>query len=494
VGIEITRTQFNPQDHQAFKAKLGQSLTALHMLLDRPGFGCGGTTLGAELEMYVVDAAGHPLFINQEILALAKDPQLTLELNRYNLEYNLSPYTIEQHPLQCTEQEILAQLEKLSALADPLGGRIVTIGILPTLRNSDFGLASITQRKRYFALMEQLSVQRGSDFEINISGKDRVQMTMGDVTLEGANTSFQIHYRVNPDEFSDTYNAIQLITPLVLALSANSPTLFGQSLWQETRIPLFKQSIDSRHHSQHGNGLSRVNFGHDWLAGGAAELFTDSVRHYPPLLPICDPEDPIRVAQSGGVPSLAELRLHQSSIWLWNRPVYDDAGGGHLRIEMRTLPGGPTAIDMVANAAMLLGIATAFKSEMPQLVRHMPFEQAHSNFYRTAKHGLDAKIWWPETESRGCVERSVTQVLDEHLHLMADGLAEIGISAGEICRYTQVIRQRLQKRTNGAVWQLQMLQQLKQDYSCHDALHLMLESFIKHSRSNTPVAQWPVSL
>jgi hypothetical protein len=67
-----------------------------------------------------------------------------------------------------------------------------------------------------------------------------------DVGLEGANTSFQVHLRVDPDRFADHVNAAQLATGPVLAVAGNSPTFLGHRLWQETRVALFKQAVDDR--------------------------------------------------------------------------------------------------------------------------------------------------------------------------------------------------------------------------------------------------------
>ena len=227
MGIEIDRTRFSSADYQAFQARLEENLGALAELANVPGFGCGPRSLGAELEVYIVDAQGMPLYANQEILADAGDPQLTLELNRYNLEYNLSPYAFDAQPFASTESEILQRLRKLRAVASGHGGRIVPIGILPTLRHADFGAHCITDRRRYHALVAQLIQRRGGRFNIDINGEDPLQLEMEDITLEGANTSFQVHYRVNPEDYADSFNAIQLMTPLALALSANSPTRNG---------------------------------------------------------------------------------------------------------------------------------------------------------------------------------------------------------------------------------------------------------------------------
>ena len=491
MGIEIDQTDFCEADFDAFSACLDENLSALARLLAQPGFGHGPASLGAELEMYLVDERGLPLYANQQVLEDAADPSLTLELNRYNLEFNLPPFALQDHAFRSTEHAILERLERLGRVAAARGGRAVPIGILPTLRQSDFGAHCITDRRRYHALVKQLIERRGDHFNIDINGDDPLKMAMGDITLEGANTSFQVHYRVTPEAFAETFNAIQLMTPLALALGANSPGIFGHSLWHETRVPLFKQSIDTRHVDSYGwNEPARVSFGQGWAREGAEELFREVVRIYPPLLPICSGCSPAEEVAQGRVPSLAELRLHQSTVWLWNRPIYDDADGGHLRIEMRALPAGPTAIDMVANAAFLLGAAEGIRPDLKDLLPAIPFGIAEYNFYRAAQHGLDARLVWPERTQSGYREQAITGVIGRMLPVAREGLCRIGVGEDEISRYLGVIEQRLATGQSGAVWQRRKLAQLKQQMPEREALHALLEAFISHSAENLPVAQW----
>ena len=489
MGIDIDKVDFAAADFVAFGSRLEQNLKALVEALATPGFGVGPASMGAELEMYIVDAAGNPLYSNEDILSDARDPQLTLELNRYNLEFNLSPFALSDTPLLNTEREISHKLKSLGTVAARHGGRIVPIGILPTLTQADFGSHCITDRKRYHALVAQLIKRRGNEFQIEINGENPLTLQMEDITLEGANTSFQIHYRVDPRHYADSFNAIQLMTPLAVAIGANSPTLFGHSLWHETRIPLFKQSIDTRHIDRYSwNEPARVNFGHGWVRRGAQELFAEAVRLYPPLLPVCSP--PEQALPGEGAPSLAELRLHQSTVWLWNRPVYDNADGGHLRVEMRALPAGPTAIDMVANAAFLIGLSEGIRPQIDELLSALPFSMAEYNFYRAAQSGLDARLIWPQLGQSGCAEQSVSTIIAALLPCAQQGLASLGIGSEESGRYLSVIETRLQRQQTGAIWQQKRLGQLKGKMSLNSALHHMLEDFISNSETNVPVAEW----
>lgn len=493
MGKDVEKTAFDDEDYLHFQQRLEENLQVLETLLARPGFGQGDASLGAELEMYIVDSEGYPLLVNEEILAAANDPLLTLELNRYNLEYNLQPYLLSEQPFINTERDMLQKLQQLDSIAGDFGGRMAVVGILPTLRKEDFGPSCMSDRRRYHALVNQLIQRRGSNFQININGEDPLQLEMNDVTLEGANTSFQCHYRVEPQAFADTYNAFQLMTPLALALAANSPTLFGHSLWQETRIPLFKQSIDVRTTDRyHWHAPPRVNFGNGWLRQGISELLSESVRSYDALLPICDDESPLEALDNDEVPGLHELLLHQSSVWLWNRPVYDKADGGHLRIEMRALPAGPTAIDMVANVALLIGLAEGVRKDINSLLPALPFYLAEYNFYRAAQHGLNARLIWPSRSQYGCEERDTRDILQSLLPVASEGLDNIGIGEDESERYMSVIRDRLNSGQTGAIWQQRCLSQLQTHQPRRQSLHAMLERMLANSASNRPVSEWNV--
>ena len=490
MGLEIDRSDFSEQDFTAFQTALEEDLAGLAQLLNTPSFGEGPSSLGAELEMYLVDHAGRPLHANQAIHGAARDPQLTLELNRYNLEYNLSPQPMDASGFTRTEEEIVSRLRDLRELAAMHGGHVVPIGILPTLRQSDFGADCVTDLPRYHALVKQLIERRGSDFCIDIDGADPLRLDMADITLEGANTSFQVHYRVAPRAFADTFNALQLATPLALAIGANSPTLFGHSLWRETRIPLFKQSIDIRQRDRYSwSEPARVNFGRGWVRRGAFELFEEAVRLYHPLIPMCADDAPTAGSAS---PALQALRLHLSTVWLWNRPVYDPVDGGHLRIEMRALPAGPTAVDMVANAAFLIGLAEGLRGGINRLLPAIPFHIAEYNFYRAAQHGLQAKLVWPRHDQYRLREQPVVEIIASLLPVAREGLASVGVAAAEVDYYLGIIETRLQARRTAADWQLEAWRRLERDGTPYRALHAMLELFMQYSEANLPVAEWPL--
>lgn len=490
MGLEIDKTDFTDEDFALFGTRLRDNLKALEMTLARPGFGEGELSFGAELELYIVDKNCRPLHINQEIIAKLNDPQLTLELNRYNLEYNFSPVLIKDGCFGATQREALAAIDKINGAAAEWGGNVVPVGILPTLEQSDTGYHAMTKLARFEALTKELTDIRGGPFTIAIEGEEKLQLAMDDVTLEGANTSFQVHLRVPAAEFGDFYNALQLVTPLAVGMAANSPTLFGHRLWQETRIPLFKQSIDCRPKDSLHPIPARVNFGNNWIRESAFELFAESALLYRPILPDYSDEDPIAVAKSGGTPSLHEMRLHQGSIWLWNRPVYDPTGEGHLRIELRAFPAGPSIVDMLANAALAIGLAKLLQPSIKQLLPAIPFTYAIANFYRSAQSGLDADLFWPSLQQSQPEYRKVSEILRELLPRVPENLASMGFVEDDYRGLIDVLEERLATGQNGSQWQLKKLAELRKDMHKREALAEMFTQYQRNSAANIPVAQW----
>ena len=461
MGTDIDKTQFDANDFEQYHHRLNENLCAFRQLLSQPGFGQGSPSFGAELELYIIDKQAAPKAINQQIHQQMMDKQLTLELNRFNLEYNFTPVRQEARPFSKMKQQMDAALTCLSEIAATHQARIVPIGILPTLQVSDMGLNAITDVPRYHVLAKALRDKRGSDFHIHIEGVESLDLHWGDVSPEGANTSFQFHYRVNPENFADAYNAAQLSTPLALALSANSPFFLGKKLWHETRIALFKQSIDYRlEDALHKHLPARVLFGLGWIRKDIYEMYAEGVYLFEPLMPICSDTNSFDELRAGIAPSLSELRLHQGSIWNWNRPIYDPTDKGHLRIELRALPAGPTPGNMLANAALMSGLIRGLQSHISTLLPGLPFRYAEQNFYRAAKYGLNAVLFWPSFKTGTLEERPVTAILKQLLPLAEQGLNDLGVDENEIKTQINIIKGGLETRMNGAQWQISMFDKL----------------------------------
>jgi gamma-glutamyl:cysteine ligase YbdK (ATP-grasp superfamily) len=493
VGLEIQRDQFDEADFHRFDERLRDSVAALEAVLARPQFGEGETTLGAELELDLVDAQGRPALVNRAVLADSLDPRVTVEIDRFNLEINALPGPLAGQPLSALARDLEGTLAEIGRAAARHGARVVTVGILPTLTEADLQSGALTDGHRYRALSSGLRRLRGGEvFPVNISGEDDLAISCDDVTLEGANTSFQLHLRVAPRDFARVYNAAQIATAPVLAAAGNSPLFLGRRLWQETRVALFRQAIDARPDADEEDWRpARVSFGHGWVREGAAELFAESVALHEPLLPVVGPEDPLACVRAGGVPRLDELRLHQGTVWRWNRAIYDAANGGHLRVEMRALPAGPTVTDMVANAGFLIGLTLALSAELPALLPGFTFGHARRNFYEAARHGLDAELVWADGPGQRVHLVHARELAQKLVPVAERGLIAAGVAPDEAARWLEIIARRIASGQTGAVWQRHAFAQHRQQYSANDAVHRLLEDYLAAVESGRPVHEWP---
>jgi gamma-glutamyl:cysteine ligase YbdK (ATP-grasp superfamily) len=493
MGLTIDRERFDPVDYARFGERLEECLVALGRLLDRPGFGVGPTTVGAELELCLVDGQGRALPRNQEVRAETADPRVVLEVDRFNLELNLTPAPLAGRPFAAMASELEQALGIVRRAAAWHGGRVAMVGILPTLRPEDLKLAALSDAPRYRALNHSLRRLRQEPFRIRISGADPLELTADDIGLEGANTSFQVHLRVDPDQFASHYNAAQLAIGPVLAVAGNSPTFLGHRLWEETRVALFKQAIDDRGTAgRAGRRVARVAFGTGWTTIGALELLEESVRLHEPVLPVLSDQHPLQRLPEDGVPALEELRLHQGTVWRWNRAIYDPAGGGHVRIELRALPAGPTVVDMLANAAFLLGLTLALAVDADCWVPGVAFQQVHHNFYRAAQLGLQAQLAWP-LGSEGRVRTvPAAELVPRLLPAARQGLEDAGVAAEEVEQLLAVVEARTATGQTGAAWQRRALAALEPQRGRERALTAVLERYLFLQRTGEPVHTWPL--
>ncbi len=494
MGKSIGRTRFTQKEIRRFNTRLDESLHALEQMLAVPDFGEGESSIGAELELYVIDESGKALPISKRLVELADDERLTLEINRYNLEANLTPGPMKGNSLKRIEDEMLEMLATLNTLAEGQGARVIPIGILPTLRPRDLTLDMMTPDKRYQALSKELRKRRGEKFRIRLRGRERVSFGTDSVTPEGANTSLQVHYRAHPDSFVDLYNAIQLVTPLVLGLAVNSPYVLGREIWQETRIELFRQSIDGRNRKRRELDLpARVNFGHGWLRRSVLELFAESVHLFEPLLPVCSDEKPLEVLTKGGVPAFEELGLQMGTTWPWNRAVYDAHDKGHVRIELRALPAGPSPVDMLANAAFALGLAEGLVGNIENLLHAIPYASLERNLNEAARNGMDATLLWPSRTTKRLDSYPLVDIVKQLLPTAEEGLSASGVADDDRRRYLACIEQRVAARQTGASWQTGSCQRYREKgASRKSALRAMVNDYAQLSLSNLPVAEWPL--
>lgn len=493
MGIEIHKSSFAPNEYEAFSRRLRKSLEALETVLQRPRFGAGPKSLGAELELFLIGPQGEPVPLNRSVLAESLHDKLTVELSRFNLELNLHPEKLSGQPFGCMAKQMQESLAITEAAAAKFGARITTIGILPTLKEHHLKSWALTDFPRYRALAAATRRERGGEIRVRIDGDDSFDLEFDDVTIEGANTSFQVHLRIDPSEFAAAYNAAQLATGPALAFSGNSPMLIEHFLWEETRIALFRQAIDDRPGGEaEAWRPARVSFGHGWVREGIYELFAEAVGLHRPMLPVLSDEDPLDIARAGGVPKLAELRLHQGTVWRCNRAIYDDADGGHIRIEFRALPAGPIVVDMTANAAFLVGLTLALMPRMKKLMSGITFGHARRNFYEAARHGLSAELLWPTEDGSSPELYPAKTLLTTLIPLAGEGLIRHGVEPSEVESLLTVISARVANGLTGSRWQRRMVEAFEAHTNRAGASAEMLECYLRHSRLNQPVHEWPL--
>ncbi|WP_100656960.1 glutamate-cysteine ligase family protein [Alteromonas flava] len=483
MGQSIHHQAFAQEHYQAFHRRLETELALLKPLLTDSQFDKSAPSLGAELEMYLVDNQWLPKPCNQWLLDQRNSDLVQPELNQYNLEFNLAPVSTQDRALTALHDQLEEELAALRSIAYTSDTQIVPIGVLPTLDERHLSREFLTNRPRYHALSEQLNQLKGSAFDVDINGLDSLKMRTNEVTLEGANTSFQVHLRVQSSRFTELFNAAQLVTPLALALAANSPLLMGKRLWHETRIALFKQSIDSRNHdSTRWRQPARVNFGHGWLRQSVLEIFAENIALYPALLPQLPDDSPPDAFKA--------IQMHQGTIWSWNRPVLDMGKDPHLRIEFRALPAGPSNLDMIANLALLVGLTVGLSHNIDSYINKLPFEYAEFNFYRAAQQGLKANILWPQQHQHQLTERKLSDVVADLLPTASAGLQELGVAADDIKLYLGIIERRLAAQQTGAIWQLTALDTLTNTMNQEAALKELIKQYTLNNIANLPVADW----
>lgn len=469
MGQEISESHFRAEDFEAFRLRLQRETQLLQQWFNDGTFSRGEHVVGFELEAWLVDERARPAPINQELIERLGDPLVVPELARFNLEFNGTPQRLAGVAFRLLADELKQTWRRCNRIAGEWKARLAMIGILPTVAESDLNPANMSSMLRYFALDEQLKFQRGGKpVQVDISGRDRLCFSHTDVMLEAGTTSFQIHLKVDADRAGRFYNAAKLVSAAMVAVSANSPYLFGADLWQETRIPLFEQSVPVIG----GERVKRVTLGTGYV-DSIMECFLANLQNYPVLLPqqMDEPEQ-----------QLPHLRLHNGTIWRWNRPLigFNRLRQPHIRIEHRVVPAGPTVADSVANAAFFVGLVCALANQPLAPERRLSYSHARKNFYQAARHGLEAEIHWLDGRSGKLREL----IRKEMLGLAETGLDNLGIDREESRHWLGIIAERVNTGQNGAAWQRAWVQRHGAD------MVMLMESYLEHQESLRPVHEW----
>ncbi|HHJ81116.1 MAG TPA: glutamate--cysteine ligase [Candidatus Tenderia electrophaga] len=477
MGEEIGSSHFRQKDFQRFLSNLSQETSLLGDWFDQGRFCDTGKMAGFELEAWLVNADGHPHGINDAFLRLAERDGLPVvpELSRFNVEINSEPRELQGKVLSKMFAELESTWRQCCGLAQQLDAAMMMTGILPTVKDSELILANMSEVKRFRALNDQvLRLRNGRPLDIDIQGVESLRMSHGDVMFESAATSFQLHFQVGISQSARYYNTAHILSAPMVAVSANSPYLFGRDLWDETRIPLFEQAVAMADvYGRDGAQAGRVTFGAAYIESSLYECFLRNLGCYPILLPALN---------DAPVDALAHLRLHNGTIWRWNRPLigFDDSGQPHLRIEHRVVPAGPTVVDSIANAALFYGALESMANAETAPDSLLGFEQARTNFYAAAKHGLRAEVVWLDGKKVPVLDLLQQQILP----LAQQGLARLGIDSDDAELFLAVIDGRIKKQCNGAVWQRGYVAR-------HGADMVQLtQAYYERQQQGQPVHEW----
>src|SRR5918911_1590320 len=390
MGDEVADTTFSRENRQAYRDKVKLCLDVFAQMLREARFDPDRRSIGLEIELNLTEETGDPALANEHVLELIADDDFQTELAQFNIEINIEPRKLQDGVFTELEETIRRDLNHADEQARKAHAYMMVIGILPTLTEDLLTGAALSANPRYALLNEQIFAARGEDLHIAINGVERLATTADTVAPEAACTSTQFHQMVDPARFGAHWNAAQAVAGVQLALGANAPFFFCRELWRETRIPLFEQATDTRPEELKAQGVRpRVWFGERWITS-IFDLFEENVRYFPALLPVCEEEDPVEVLEAGGTPGLQELRLHNGTIYRWNRPVYDVVRGG-----------------------------------------------------------IDARVYWP-----GVGEAPATElVLRKLLPLAREGLDRWGVDGDDADRLLGIVEPRFVEQVNRASWQ-----------------------------------------
>jgi gamma-glutamyl:cysteine ligase YbdK (ATP-grasp superfamily) len=490
MGRDIQAIKISGEDRGRYRDKLRRSLDVFASMLRDRRFEAS-PRVGLEIELNLVDDQGAPSMRNADVLDMVADQAWATEVGQFNVEINVPPRQLDGDALAELEHDVRASLNTADAKARGAGSRMVMVGILPTLRQNDVHEGTLSANARYRVLNDQIFAARGENMQIAIDGADHLLTYADSITPEAACTSVQLHAQVSPDAFASYWNAAQAIAGVQVALAANSPFLFGRQLWHETRITLFEQATDTRPDELKQQGVRpRVWFGERWITS-VFDLFEENIRYFPALLPICEEEEPQAVIDSGASPQLAEMSLHNGTIYRWNRPVYAVVDGKpHLRVENRVLPAGPSVVDIMANAAFYYGLVRTLAEAERPVWTQMSFATAADNLHAAARHGIDAQLYWPGMGDVPAAEL----VLRRMLPLARTGLTRWGVNPAHADRLLGIIEQRCLTGQTGAAWQIATVRALSQDGGVdrEEALRLMTQRYVEHMHANEPVHTWPL--
>jgi len=491
MGDKKVTSKYDDGQMRAFTLGVLNDLQALEQMLNSGMFEETARRIGAEQEMFLVDSAMHPAGLAIDVIEEARDGRLTTEIGKFNLEANLTPRKFGGDCLRLMEDEVNEILNLVRKAAGKFDAGVVLAGILPTIQLSDLTHENLTPNPRYREIDRVVTELHGQNRHIQIKGLDELQLTLQDTFIEFCNTSFQVHLQVGAKDFVRDYNWAQAIAAPVLASAVNSPILLNHRLWHETRLALFQHATDTRSlvHKER-NQTPRVNFGDRWVEDSIIEVLREDAIRFRILLTQAVEENSLDVLAKGGVPKLAAWRLHNGTIWRWNRPCYGIIEGKPgLRIEARYLPAGPSVADEMANAAFFLGLMTELPKEFGDVTKLMKFEDAKNNFFNAARSGLNGRMRGLDGKQR----RVGSLILEELLPRARVGLRDAGVDDADSERLLGIVESRIRAETTGSKWMIDSLAAMDPRAKLNVRMRTLTSAMKRHQERGEPLHEWPIA-
>lgn len=470
MGDEVSKDHFNPEDYQLFQQKLDAETEFVRSLFAENRFDNVTRKLGYELELCLIDADGLPAPLNQQILERADNPLFTYELAKYNLEINGNAFDLSPSVFKYIRQDLSELLSQVQRSAASYGIHAGMFGVLPSVNPEHLdGDRFMSDLFRYHLLDQRLMEMRERPVHLEIHGDDHLTLEKNGVMLEALSTSLQTHWQIPFDEAVDSYHAALWASMVMLAVSANSPLVLGKQCWQESRIAIFKQAVDTRNPQEIKDAvIPRVHFGKGYITSWL-ELFEDN-DYYSPILP---------ETRDTAIEKLHHFNFHNGTIWRWIRPILGCVDGKyHLRLELRVTPSGPTEIDTMANMVFFIGLIEGLKQK-PEYLTRIPFKVLEQDFYAVARVGLQAQVSW----CHGEMDSIRNIILDSAIPMAANGLQQLGIDLPG--QWLDIIEARVGSGRTGANW---ILQTCKKDAD----LSALVLNYLHNAQANNPVHMWPV--
>lgn len=466
MGQEIATDEFSPESFNAFARHLDSEMQLLQSWFEGGKFCADELQVGLELEGWLIGPDGVPVPDNRLFLSTLSRRSVVPELSKFNFEINVTPQYLRGCGLRDMSLELNTTWARCRQVATKLDHRILSIGILPTVTDAMLCVENMSPFKRYAAINKQvLKMRGGSPLRLQIEGIDRLETEHRDVMLESAATSVQVHLKVPAHQAVRFYNASVIASAFTVAMAANAPLLFGKRLWDDTRITVFEQAVDTATDP-------RVWFGDRYVESSLWEIFR--MNHAQPVLLPAELEQPPAM--------MPYVRMHNGTLWNWNRPLigFEADGQPHLRIEHRPMSASPTISDLMADVVLYLGLTCHLATLESPPESELPFKVAHENFYRAARGSLDAEICWFDGRLA-----PLHQVLEAELLSPAMvALQQTGVREDEIRAAEQILQARLETKQNGAAWQRRKYAEYD-----NDARRLLLE-YERNQVQGEPVHTW----